>query len=231
LTRLDYIIGTMYYPGLLRGSLTKMARASETGLFFNLRRHHFYKIPAPNLNQLKSVTSTKTKNLIRHEIAFGAFSKLKNQPDPSSPAFLEIRRRQFSTSSGCFHGGDHGNDRPGSVNVTFILKDGSRQDVLGRVGETALDLAHRYGIPMEGACEGSLACTTCHVYVAPDDLFDQLPEASEKEEDLLDGAPFLDINSRLGCQVIVEEELEGMELKLPRATRNFYVDGHVPEPH
>lgn len=103
--------------------------------------------------------------------------------------------------------------------------------MMGKVGETALDLAHRYAIPMEGACEGSLACTTCHVYVQPDEMFEALPEACEKEEDLLDGAPFLDVNSRLGCQVIVEEELEAMELKLPRATRNFYVDGHVPEPH
>ena len=139
----------MYCPGLLRGSLTKMARASDTGLLFNLRRHHFYKIPAPpNLNQLKSVTaSTKTKNPNRPETAFGGgSSKLKNPPEPpSTPAFVELRRRQFSTSSGCFHGGDHGHDdRPGSVNVTFILKDGSRQDVLGRVGETALDLAHRW---------------------------------------------------------------------------------------
>ena len=140
----------MYCPGLLRGgSFTKMARASDTaGLFFNLRRHQFCKIPAPpNLNQLKSVTtSTKTKNPNRPETAFGGgSSKLKNPPEPpSSPAFFELRRRQFSTSSGCFHGGDHDDDRPGSVNVTFILKDGRRQDVLGRVGETALDLAHRW---------------------------------------------------------------------------------------
>lgn len=67
-------------------------------------------------------------------------------------------------------------------------------------------LAHRKGIDMEGACEASLACTTCHCYVEaqdPDgqDFFDILPEATETEEDLLDMAPFLQVNSRLGCQV------------------------------
>ena len=53
----------------------------------------------------------------------------------------------------------------------------------------------------------------------------------EEEEDLLDKAPFLDMTSRLGCQIIVTEELSGIKLRLPRATANFYVDGHVPQPH
>ncbi|EEC03141.1 ferredoxin, putative [Ixodes scapularis] len=83
---------------------------------------------------------------------------------------------------------------------------------------------------MEGACEASLACTTCHVYVK-DDYLDKLPEADEKEEDLLDLAPFLKENSRLGCQIILTKDMEGLEVTLPLATRNFYVDGHVPQPH
>lgn len=82
---------------------------------------------------------------------------------------------------------------------------------------------------MEGACEASLACTTCHVYVMNHGK--QLPEATDQEEDLLDMAPFLKENSRLGCQIILTKELEGLELKLPSATRNFYVDGHKPKPH
>lgn len=103
-----------------------------------------------------------------------------------------------------------------------------------------------------GACEASLACTTCHVYV-PFDYLDKLPESDEKEDDLLDMAPFLKENSRLGndligsrfdifiiqlifrlltgCQIILTKELEGIELQLPTATRNFYVDGHKPKPH
>ena len=101
----------------------------------------------------------------------------------------------------------------------------------GKDGERALYLAHRYGIDMEGACEASLACTTCHCYVEGQDLFDSLPEATEEEEDLLDMAPFLAVNSRLGCQVILRPHLDGIRLRLPRATKNFYVDGHKPQPH
>lgn len=81
-----------------------------------------------------------------------------------------------------------------------------------------------------GACEASLACTTCHVYVH-DDYLGKLPEAEEKEDDLLDMAPFLKENSRLGCQIILTKDLDGIELTLPKATRNFYVDGHTPKPH
>ncbi|XP_063242163.1 adrenodoxin-like protein 1, mitochondrial isoform X2 [Bacillus rossius redtenbacheri] len=83
---------------------------------------------------------------------------------------------------------------------------------------------------MEGACEASLACTTCHVYVQ-EGFLGRLPAAEEKEEDLLDLAPFLKENSRLGCQIILRKELDGIVVRLPQATRNFYVDGHKPAPH
>jgi len=85
-------------------------------------------------------------------------------------------------------------------------------------------------IEIEGACEASLACCTCHVYV-DDDNFDKIPEPLEEEDDMLDLAPFLKENSRLGCQIILKKELEGMTITLPKATSNFYVDGHVPEGH
>lgn len=116
------------------------------------------------------------------------------------------------------------------MNVTFITKEGKRVAVRGKVGDNLLYLAHRYEISMEGACEASLACTTCHVYVLGD-YFNKLPEPIETEEDLLDMAPFLKENSRLGCQIILNKDLNGMEIQLPKATRNFYVDGHTPKPH
>uniref|UniRef100_A0A8D8LD23 Adrenodoxin-like protein, mitochondrial n=1 Tax=Cacopsylla melanoneura TaxID=428564 RepID=A0A8D8LD23_9HEMI len=116
------------------------------------------------------------------------------------------------------------------VNITFIIKDGQRREIKGKVGDNILYLAHRHEIPMEGACEASLACTTCHVYVKHEYL-DALPEAEEKEDDLLDLAPFLKDNSRLGCQIKLTKELDGIEVTLPKATRNFYVDGHTPKPH
>ena len=83
---------------------------------------------------------------------------------------------------------------------------------------------------LEGACEASLACSTCHVYVH-EDFLAKLPEPVEEEDDMLDLAAFLKENSRLGCQITLTKELEGVTFTLPSATRNFYVDGHVPKPH
>lgn len=83
------------------------------------------------------------------------------------------------------------------VNVVIKDKTGKTFSIRGKIGDNMLYLAHRYGIEMEGACEASLACTTCHVYVDPN-YFDKLSLAVDKEEDLLDLAPFLKPNSRLG---------------------------------
>ncbi|TFJ96865.1 SUN domain-containing protein 2 [Platysternon megacephalum] len=116
------------------------------------------------------------------------------------------------------------------VNVVFIDRSGRRIPVQGRVGEDVLRLAQRHDIELEGACEASLACSTCHVYVSQE-LVDKLPVPDEREEDMLDLAPQLQENSRLGCQIILTKELEGAEFTLPKITRNFYVDGHVPKPH
>lgn len=120
---------------------------------------------------------------------------------------------------------------PGTkINVVFIDKSGVRKSVEGNVGDNVLHLAHENGIDLEGACEASLACSTCHVYV-DEKSFNKLPPPIEGEEDMLDLAASLQPNSRLGCQVVLTKDLDGMELTLPSITRNFYVDGHVPKPH
>nr|XP_036864231.1 ferredoxin-2, mitochondrial isoform X2 [Manis javanica] len=116
------------------------------------------------------------------------------------------------------------------VNVVFVDRSGQRIPVSGRVGDNVLHLAQRHGVDLEGACEASLACSTCHVYVSEDHL-DLLPPPDEREDDMLDMAPLLQENSRLGCQIVLTPELEGAEFTLPKITRNFYVDGHVPKPH
>ena len=92
-----------------------------------------------------------------------------------------------------------------------------------REGESLLEVAHNNGIDLEGACESSLACSTCHV-ILEQDFYDSLEEPCEEEEDLLDLAYGLTLTSRLGCQVKVERRMDNMTVKLPSATRNFYVD-------
>ncbi|CAM9400579.1 unnamed protein product [Discosporangium mesarthrocarpum] len=91
-------------------------------------------------------------------------------------------------------------------------------------------VAQRHGIELEGACEGVCACSTCHI-ILEGEVYDGLEEPSEDEEDMLDQAFGLTETSRLGCQVIVTPDMDGIMIRLPAATRNFYVDGHVPQPH
>jgi len=104
--------------------------------------------------------------------------------------------------------------------VVFIERDGARREVEAPLGLSVLEVAHRHDIDIEGACEGSLACSTCHVIVDPD-WYDLLKEASEDEEDMLDLAFNLSKTSRLGCQIIITEELDGLTVRLPAATRNL----------
>lgn len=104
--------------------------------------------------------------------------------------------------------------------VIFEKQDGEEIEIDAPVGLSILEIAHKHGLDLEGACEGSLACATCHVIVDPK-YYEMLEEATEPEEDMLDLAFGLTHTSRLGCQIIITEELDGIKLKLPSATRNI----------
>jgi 2Fe-2S ferredoxin len=104
--------------------------------------------------------------------------------------------------------------------LVFINKDGVAKEVDAPIGLSVLEIAHQNDVDLEGACEGSLACSTCHVIVE-EGFYDKLDPAVEDEEDMLDLAFGLTHTSRLGCQIIMREELDGMVLRLPSATRNL----------
>ena len=99
----------------------------------------------------------------------------------------------------------------------------NKVEVLAREGETLLEVAHNNNIELEGACEASLACSTCHV-ILDQEIYETLESPCEEEEDLLDLAYGLTHTSRLGCQIKVNRSMENMTVRLPSATRNFYVD-------
>ena len=106
--------------------------------------------------------------------------------------------------------------------VTFILQDGTEKEINASEGISLLEVAHKNDISLEGACEGSLACSTCHV-VVDEAWFDKLSEPTEDEEDMLDLAFGLTHTSRLGCQIMMTPEMDGLKVKLPAATRNMQV--------
>ncbi|CAD7929542.1 unnamed protein product [Amoebophrya sp. A25] len=130
-----------------------------------------------------------------------------------------------------WHG--HGPEDPNAekIPLVFLQPDGSERHVKATVGKSLLEVAHANDIPIEGACEGSLACSTCHVILS-DKLYKKLDFPTEDEEDMLDLAPELTETSRLGCQCIVSKKLyENEVVTLPSHTLNFYVDGHKPVGH
>jgi ferredoxin, 2Fe-2S len=104
--------------------------------------------------------------------------------------------------------------------IVFVDKDGNEKIVEARNGQTILELAHQEDLPLEGACEGSLACSTCHVII-DEEHYDRLKPASEEEEDMLDLAFGLTHTSRLGCQITITDELEGLKIRIPSTTRNI----------
>jgi 2Fe-2S ferredoxin len=103
--------------------------------------------------------------------------------------------------------------------MVFVQRDGTRKEVDAPLGLSVLEIAHRHGVDIEGACEGSLACSTCHVVVDPA-WFAKLAKPTEDEEDMLDLAFDLQETSRLGCQLIMTDALDGLVVKLPSGSRN-----------
>ena len=98
--------------------------------------------------------------------------------------------------------------------MTFIERNGQPREVEAPIGLSVLEVAHKHGVDIEGACEGSLACSTCHVIVAAE-WFSKLKPAAEEEEDMLDVAFGLQKTSRLGCQIVISEALDGLTVTLP----------------
>jgi ferredoxin, 2Fe-2S len=103
--------------------------------------------------------------------------------------------------------------------MIFVEQNGSEREVDAPLGLSVLEIAHQNDIDIEGACEGSLACSTCHVIVDAD-WYKKLTRATEDEEDMLDLAFGLTATSRLGCQIVMTPALDGLRVKLPASTRN-----------
>jgi 2Fe-2S ferredoxin len=104
--------------------------------------------------------------------------------------------------------------------MIFVERDGTRREVDAPVGLSVLEVAHKHGVDIEGACEGSLACSTCHVIVDPA-WIGKLEEPTEDEEDMLDLAFGLEKTSRLGCQIVMDDKLDGLVVRLPAGSRNL----------
>ena len=108
-----------------------------------------------------------------------------------------------------------------SITVRFISANGNDiREVQARDGDRLLEVAQADGQPLEGTCEGQMACSTCHVIIAPED-FDRLPPASAEEDDLLDLASHVTRTSRLACQILLKDDYGMLTVRIPSEAKNM----------
>lgn len=108
------------------------------------------------------------------------------------------------------------------ITVHFARASGPRVSAHAEPGARLLEVAQAAGMPLEGTCEGQMACSTCHVVVAPE-WFGKLPAASADEEDMLDLASDVTATSRLSCQILLNEDLDGLTVQIPSTFRDMQV--------
>jgi ferredoxin len=107
------------------------------------------------------------------------------------------------------------------VKIYFLSADGNTKiEAQAQPGDVLLDVAQRHDQPLEGTCEGAMACSTCHVVVTPE-WFSKLPKASGDEEDMLDFASGVTRTSRLACQIVLDNSHDGLTVHMPTAVRNM----------
>ncbi|PBP20172.1 ribosomal RNA-processing protein 15 [Diplocarpon rosae] len=194
------------------GNLSKIGRSSLQCLRTPLRRQCVFHSRAP--------ISTSSASTNSQSVSANSFRNHKIYRAGKNAA-SEESRRAFSATSTASHG--HWEPPPPGkeLYVTFIDKEGNKDKLAVNEGDDLLTIAQANDIEMEGACEGSCTCSTCHVIVQSEEMYDKMDEATDDENDMLDLAFGLTETSRLGCQIIMTPELDGLVVKLPLMTRNM----------
>jgi len=138
-----------------------------------------------------------------------------------TPSFTSSKKRTFTATPRLNHNHLSPPKAGEELHVTFITKEGDQFTYEVSEGDNLLDIAQDNDLEMEGACGGSCACSTCHVIVEDMDMYDKIPEPDDDENDMLDLAFGLTETSRLGCQVKMTREIDGIVVRLPAMTRNL----------
>ncbi|XP_042518284.1 2Fe-2S ferredoxin-like isoform X2 [Macadamia integrifolia] len=180
------------------------------------------------ISKLSSQVGQMVKGFTRGQLKY--VTRTENMRRSYSCYLQHLKHRPFSTTAAEINC-EEGNEQKEKISVTFVDKDGEEMHIKVPIGMSMLEAAHENDIELEGACEGSLACSTCHVIVTDVNYYNKLEDPTDEENDMLDLAFGLTETSRLGCQVIAKHDLDGIRVALPVATRNFAVDGYVPKPH
>ncbi|KAK4239376.1 2Fe-2S ferredoxin-type domain-containing protein [Achaetomium macrosporum] len=179
---------------------------------------------AQTVPSLRLVPKRTGGSIARHVRSYTITSGASRSPRPRLRHWrwsTSAQTRPFSASPAVSHGHIEP-PKPGEeLYVTFIDKEGVEHKIAVSKGDNLLDIAQANDLEMEGACGGSCACSTCHVIVMDQEYYDRMPEPDDDENDMLDLAFGLQETSRLGCQVVMTPELDGLRVKLPAMTRNL----------
>lgn len=160
----------------------------------------------PIRSQLRQYTSRRTLT----STTPSPFAARQSRQQQASLLTSRERRRAFTTTPTRPHNALTP-PKPGQErHITFIDKTGQPVTFEVGDGDNLLDIAQANDLEMEGACGGSCACSTCHIIVEGEEMYDKMEEPSDDENDMLDLAFGLTETSRLGCQVVMREELDGL---------------------
>ncbi|KAI1165197.1 ferredoxin [Nemania serpens] len=169
----------------------------------------------------RSISISSTSHNIPLPPPLGSSRKSIHAPRRRTTALSSSTLRRFATSPIQRHG-HITPPKPGEeLYVTFVDKEDREHKLAVSAGDNLLDVAQANDLEMEGACGGSCACSTCHIIVLDEAYYDKMPEPEDDENDMLDLAFGLTETSRLGCQVVMTKELDGLRVKLPSMTRNL----------
>ncbi|KAL3521757.1 hypothetical protein ACH5RR_019906 [Cinchona calisaya] len=178
------------------------------------------------ISKLSQLGAHAVKNLLKAQVASTA--RTLHVPIGQNQNLLPLIRQRLCTTAA---DNEKHNEEREKISVAFVDKDGEEKHIRVPVGMSMLEAAHENDVDLEGACEGSLACSTCHVIVMDVNYYNKLEDPTDEENDMLDLAFGLSDTSRLGCQIIANPDIDGIRLAIPAATRNFAVDGYKPKPH
>ncbi|XP_062393092.1 ferredoxin 1b [Sardina pilchardus] len=139
----------------------------------------------------------------------------------TQPQVQVLQHRQISRQSQLFTDSQNYRSPNSKVLVHFINQDGVKNSVTASEGETLLDVVINKNLDISGfgACEGTLACSTCHL-VFEENIYDRLEPMVDEEVDMLDLAYGLSKTSRLGCQITVESWMDGMTVRVPQEVKD-----------
>lgn len=146
------------------------------------------------------MTIRQLRQTVQPSITTCVTARADRSKQPDQNAYHRSAMRSFSSKD--------------TVSLTYIDPSGEEHPVQAEIGKHLLDVAHDNNIELEGACGGELACSTCHL-VFEQEVYDTLPPKSDEEEDMLDLAMELTETSRLGCQIRVTKDFEGIKLTIP----------------